>query len=60
MSIKGSRQPWTITEDDLLRKMTTSGEHLAAMALRLQKTEDAVRSRAFRLGISLSGLKAKK
>jgi hypothetical protein len=57
--IKGIRQPWTITEDDLLRKMATSGERLAAIALRLRKTEDAVRSRAFRLRISLNRPKAK-
>jgi hypothetical protein len=57
--IKGIRQPWTITDDDLLRKMATSGESPAAIALRLKRTEDAVRSRAFRLRISLNGLKAK-
>jgi hypothetical protein len=57
--INGIRRPWTISEDDLLRKMATSGERIAAIALRLQKTEDAVRSRAFRLRISLNALKAK-
>jgi hypothetical protein len=40
--------------------MATSGERIGAIALWLQKTEDAVRSRAFRLRISLNGLKAKK
>jgi len=57
---KGRSQPWTISQDDLLRKMATSGERIGAIALWLQKTEDAVRSRAFRLRISLNGLKAKK
>jgi hypothetical protein len=57
--IKGIRQPWTITEDDLLRKMATSGESPVAIALRLKRTESAVRNRAFRLRIPLTGLKAK-
>jgi hypothetical protein len=47
--INGICRPWTISEDDLLRKTATSGECIAAIALRLQKIEDAMRSRAFRL-----------
>jgi hypothetical protein len=58
--IKGIRQTWTITEDDRLRKMVTSGESPVAIALRLKRTESAVRNRAFRLRISLNDLKAKK
>jgi hypothetical protein len=52
--IQTVRQRWTPAEDDVLREMALSGENSIAIGLRLKKTEWAVRSRAFRLKISLN------
>jgi hypothetical protein len=53
-------RPWTAAEDDLLRDMAASGENPASIAIRLKRSQDSVQSRAFRLNVSLNGLKAKK
>ncbi len=58
--ISGARHPWTSAEDEFLRQMALSEENPVSIALRLNRTEDAVRSRAFRLRIPLKGLKVKK
>jgi hypothetical protein len=52
-------RPWTAEEDDLLRDLAASGANPASIAIRLKRSQDAIQSRAFRLGIPLNRLKAK-
>ena len=61
--MRAPRHAWTHEEDGLLRSMGAAGESAVAIATRLKRTPDAVRSRARLLKIKLArsqpGLKAK-
>ena len=43
--------PWTSEEEDQLRGLAKSGESIATVAERLNRSEQAIRHRARRLGI---------
>jgi hypothetical protein len=43
--------PWTPEEDELLRALALSGASVAEMAKQIKRSEEAVRSRAYRLKI---------
>jgi hypothetical protein len=49
---------WTPHDDDILRQAAIAGRPVVEMARGLGRTEDAVRMRAAKLGISLKRLKA--
>jgi hypothetical protein len=46
--------PWTPEDDEILRRMARSGEDVAAMAKRLNRSEEAVRRRAGRLNVLIA------
>ncbi len=43
--------PWSPDEDERLRTLALSGASVAEMAKRMKRSEEAVRSRAYRLKI---------
>jgi hypothetical protein len=43
--------PWTPEEDELLRALALSGASVAEMAKQMKRSEEAIRSRAYRLKI---------
>lgn len=52
-STRNSGKPWTSTDDRRLRDLARGNTPTRVMGLKLGRTEDAVRSRASRLGVSL-------
>jgi hypothetical protein len=46
--------PWTPEEDDLLRELALSGEHAAAIAGQIKRSEAAIRKRATLLDVKLA------
>jgi DNA-binding NarL/FixJ family response regulator len=43
--------PWTPEEDEILRALALSGASVAEMAKQMKRSEEAIRSRAYRLKI---------
>ena len=56
-------RPWTSHEDVVLQRLAAAGKHAAAIAAEMNRSELAIRSRAWKLNILLAraqgGLKAK-
>jgi hypothetical protein len=52
--IVGKNPPWTPKEDERLRALALSGASVAEMAKQMKRSEEAVRSRAYRLKIVLA------
>jgi hypothetical protein len=50
-------RPWTQADDDKLRKLALTGLSLRAIAIRLNRTETAVRSRAKQLQVILKKIR---
>jgi hypothetical protein len=51
MSAVVGSPPWTPEEDERLRALASSGVSVAEMAKQMKRSEEAVRSRAYRLKI---------
>lgn len=47
------RQPWTKTEDALLRRLAKENTPTRVMALKLKRTPAAVQQHAYQAGVSL-------
>lgn len=52
--IRNTGQPWTSPDDALLRRLASENTPTRVVGLKLGGTEDAVRTRASSLGISLA------
>jgi len=50
---RNTGDPWTAEDDMLLRKLASENTPTRVIGLKLGRTEDAVRTRAAQLGISL-------
>ena len=50
---RNTGEPWTSEEDSQLRKLASENTPTRVIGLKLGRTEDAVRTRAAQLGISL-------
>jgi hypothetical protein len=53
MSVVGTR-PWTAREDLFLRQLAAAGEYAAEIAAQMNRSEAAIRKRAFRLNLALA------
>jgi hypothetical protein len=42
-------RPWTLTDDDMLRKLLSSGMKVASIALKMNRTVGAIQSRKSKL-----------
>ena len=45
--------PWTSEKDDQLRRLAKNGESIATVAERLNRSEQAIRHRARKLGLTI-------
>jgi hypothetical protein len=51
--LRHTRQPWTSADDAALRRLAAGNTPTRVIGLKLGRSEDAIRSRAVILGISL-------
>jgi hypothetical protein len=57
---ENSRKPWTAEEDEQLRQLVVSGDPLAEIAEKLDRTESAAKARAYFLRVPLGRFGAKR
>ena len=48
-----ANQPWSSEQEDQLRRLAKNGESIATVAERLNRSEQAIRHRARRLGLTI-------
>jgi len=46
--------PWSIADDELLRKLARSGASLAEIAIQMKRGKSSIRSRAFKMKVTIA------